>query len=145
MRRNFGQVKQYLETHFPELRGGKITGDNYPPPAFIELLTKILSLIQLAGILMVMLGTNVFSLLGMSYVPRWYDGVQKNGIQIAILVFLVLPKVLSSYVITGAFEIILDNDIVVFSKIATGRLPSWQDLVTPLVEAGLKRAEVSEA
>ena len=138
MRRNFLQVKQYLETHFPELRG-KITGDNYPPPAFVELLMKIMSGIQFAGIVFVMLGTNAFRLIGMNYVPSWYEDVSKNGVQIAIFVYLVLPKVLSSYVITGAFEVTLDNDITIFSKLDAGRLPQWQDLVNPLVEAGLTR------
>ena len=140
MRRNFIQVKQYLETNFPELRGGKITGDNYPPPPIVELLMKILSGIQFAGIVFVMLGTNAFRLIGMNYVPSWYEDVSKNGVQIAIFVFLVLPKVLSSYVITGAFEVTLDQDNLIYSKFETGRLPQWQDLVNPLVEAGLTRA-----
>ena len=102
---------------------------------------KILSGVQFAGIIFVMLGTNAFRLIGMNSVPSWYEDVSKNGVQIAIFVFLVLPKVLSSYVITGAFEVTLDNDIMIFSKLEAGRLPQWQDLVNPLVEAGLTRVD----
>ena len=45
---------------------------------------------------------------------------------------------LSKYLVTGAFEIILDGDNTIFSKLALGRLPQFADLVTPLSEAGLK-------
>ena len=54
----------------------------------VELLLKLLSGIQLFGIVMALLGSNVFSMLGFRQVPHWYYGVEKNGVQIAILVYL---------------------------------------------------------
>ena len=138
--RNFVQVRQWLEHNFPELRD-KITGEHYPPPPLVELLMKILSLVQLAGMAFVLLGTKVFSLLGMSYVPDWYETVNKNAIQIAIFVYLLLPQILSNQMVSGAFEIYLDGDHLIFSKIKTGRLPQYADLIDPLLKAGLKRAE----
>ena len=87
---------------------------------------------------MVFLGDKIFSLAGMSYVPSWYASVQKNGMQIAIFVYLLLPNMLSKYLVSGAFEIILDGQTI-FSKIETGRLPQFGDLVTPLINAGLKQ------
>lgn len=51
--------------------------------------------------------------------------------------YLLLPQMLSKYLVTGAFEVIMDQDITVFSKLATGRLPQMADLVDPLVKAGL--------
>jgi selT/selW/selH-like putative selenoprotein len=139
MKRNFAQVKQFLELNFPELRG-KITGDNYPPPPFAELLMKILSGVQLLGMAFAVLGSNIFSMLGMQYVPSWYNTVSKNGVQIAILVYLLLPQFLAKYMISGAFEVILDGDTVVYSKLAAGRLPQFADLLNPLLEAGLERS-----
>jgi len=100
---------------------------------------KIMSMIQMAGLLMVFLGDKIFALFGMSYVPSWYANVQKHGMQLAIFVYLLLPNMLSKYLVTGAFEISLDGEII-FSKIETGRLPQFGDLVTPLVNAGLKQA-----
>ena len=76
-----------MEDNFPEL-AGKVTGENYPPPPVVELLLKLLSGIQLFGIVMALLGSNVFSMLGFRQVPNWYYGVEKNGVQIAILVYL---------------------------------------------------------
>ncbi|KAL3935106.1 MAG: hypothetical protein SGBAC_009309 [Bacillariaceae sp.] len=129
------KVRHWLYANFPELQG-KVTGDNFPPPPMAELLLKFLNIFQMCGLLFVFLGDKIFSLFGMSYVPSWYGWVSKNGMQIAIFLYLLLPNVLSKYLITGAFEIILDGETI-FSKLQTGRLPQMDDLVAPLVNAGL--------
>lgn len=126
-----------MERNFPELRG-RITGDNYPPPPAVELLLKLMSLLQLCGIVMAVLGSSVFRLLGMRQTPAWYSKAEKNAIPLAIGLYLVLPQLLSKYLVTGAFEVVMDGGITIFSKLATGRLPQMADLVGPLVEAGLK-------
>mmetsp|Transcript_119666 Transcript_119666/g.335145 ORF Transcript_119666/g.335145 Transcript_119666/m.335145 type:complete len:132 (+) Transcript_119666:285-680(+) len=125
-----------MHQNFPEL-AGKVTGDNMPPPPLVELLLKLLSGIQLAGLVVVVLGRNVFSLLGLNTVPSWFQTIEKNGVQFAILVYLLLPQMLSKYLVTGAFEIELDGETI-FSKLQTGRLPQFADLVDPLVAAGLE-------
>jgi len=128
-------VKQWLESHFPELRG-KVTGNNFPPPPVVELLMKLLSGIQLLGILFSLFGPSLFTVFGFS-VPSWYSTLSKNGVQVAIFVYLLLPQILSKYIITGAFEIVLDG-VSVYSKIETGKLPEHIDLTGPLIAAGLK-------
>jgi len=127
-----------LYQNFPELQG-KVSGDNYPPPPIAELLLKIMSMIQLCGLLLVFFGEKVFRILGFGQVPSWYGSVQKNGMQLAIFVYLLLPNIISKYMVTGAFEIILDGETI-FSKLETGRLPQFDDLVPPLVNAGLTQA-----
>eukprot|EP00980_Cylindrotheca_fusiformis_P024293 scaffold11725_cov116-Cylindrotheca_fusiformis.AAC.2 len=124
--------------NFPELRG-KVDGDNYAPPPIAELLMKVLSVVQMLGLVVVFLGDNVFYLIGFNQAPAWFGTVKKNGIQLAIFVYLLLPNLLSKYLITGAFEIILDGETI-FSKLETGRLPQMGDLVEPLLRAGLKQA-----
>ena len=108
-----------------------------PPPPLVELLLKLLSGLQLGGLVVVVLGRNVFGLLGMRTVPTWFQSIEKNGVQLAILVYLLLPQMLSKYLVTGAFEIELDGETI-FSKLQTGRLPQYADLVDPLVNAGLE-------
>ena len=49
-RRNYQQVKGWLEGAFPELRG-HVTGGNYPPPPIVELISNFLSVFQLLGII----------------------------------------------------------------------------------------------
>lgn len=84
-----------------------------------------------------MLGASIFRLVGMSTVPTWYYTIEKNAMPLAIGIYLIFPQMLSKYLVTGAFEIVLDDTVMIFSKLATGRLPQVADLVNPLVEAGL--------
>jgi selT/selW/selH-like putative selenoprotein len=116
---------------------GNVTGGNYPPPPIIELLLKVLGFFQLCGIVLAMMGSSVFRIVGMSYVPAWYPSIEKNAVPIAIGLYLVLPQVLNSYTVSGAFEIVLNDSILIFSKLTTGRLPQVADLVNPLMDAGL--------
>lgn len=136
-KRNFVQVREWIHQNFPELKD-KVTGANMPAPPVVELLFKLLSFVQLAGLIVVIVGSNVFRLLGFSQVPTWYYSIEKNGFQLAIVVYLLLPQILSKYLVTGAFEIVLDGDNTIFSKLETGRLPQYADLVDPLVAAGLR-------
>lgn len=138
MKRNFAQVQRWMEHNFPELQG-KVSGANFPPPPLAELALKILGVVQMFGMAFALLGTNVFSLIGMSYVPSWYDGVRRNGVQIAIFIYLLIPQILSGYMVSGAFEISLDGELI-YSKLGTGRLPQFDDLVKPLLEKGLRQA-----
>ena len=103
----------------------------------VVLLLKLLNMIQLGGILFVVLGRNVFHLVGLRQAPSWYSTVEKNGVQLAIFVYLLLPQILSKYLITGAFEIELDGNTI-YSKLKTGRLPQYADLMEPLISAGLQ-------
>jgi len=90
------------------------------------------------GIVCAVMGENVFRLIGMQQAPTWYrDVVLKNPVPILIGLFLILPTILNGYVVSGAFEMMLDGTNVVFSKIATGRMPQAEDLIAPLTKAGL--------
>jgi hypothetical protein len=104
-------------------------------------LLKFLSGLQLLGIVVGVLGSKVFSILGLRQIPSWYYGVEKNGVQLAILLYLLLPQILSKYLVTGAFEIMLDGSNTIYSKIATGRLPQLVEILEPLVAAGLKQVQ----
>jgi selT/selW/selH-like putative selenoprotein len=128
-----------LEQNFPEL-AGRITGSNQPPPPLVELLSKLVGLLQVCGMVVGMVGARIFTMVGMRHTPSWYPTIEKNIIPIAIGLYLVVPQMLGKYSLTGAFEIVMDDDVVIFSKLATGRLPQLADLVHPLVEAGLKYA-----
>jgi len=94
---------------------------------------------QFAGIILVIMGDNVFRLIGMQRGPNWYyDIFMKNPVPIMIGLYIMIPSILNGYMISGAFEIVLDGNEKIFSKIATGRMPQANDLITPLTEAGLQ-------
>ena len=131
------QVRNWLEENFPELRG-KVTGENYPAPPLAELLMKILSVIQLMGMAFALMGENVFRLIGLARTPSWYtDIVTKNTVPLCIGLYLILPQVLNGFIVSNSFEIVLDGKETIFSKIATGRMPTAEDLLAPIVKAGL--------
>ena len=130
-----------MEHHFPELQG-KISGGNYPVPPTIELLSTILSIFQLTGIIIAITGDSLFQLFGRQTAPGWFQNVvMKNSIVIMIALYLIIPGYLNSYIVSGAFEIVLDETEIVFSKIATGRMPQAQELIASLTKAGLAYAE----
>jgi len=136
-KRNYLQTKFWLEENFPELRG-HISGGNYPTPPTVELVSNFLMVFQFLGIIFAVTGDGLFRIFGMRRAPAWYDEiVVKNGVPIMIFVFLVLPQILSSYVVSGAFELMLDGTDLIFSKIETGRMPQTSDLIAPLTKAGL--------
>lgn len=141
-KQNFLQVRTWLERTFPELRG-RVTGGEAPIPPIVELLFNILSMLQFAGILFVIMGDNVFRLIGMQRGPNWYyDIFMKNPVPIMIGLYIMIPSILNGYMISGAFEIILDGNEKIFSKLATGRMPQADDLITPLTEAGLQYIKI---
>lgn len=99
---------------------------------------KILSVVQLVGMAFALMGENVFRLIGLPRTPSWYtDVVAKNTVPLGIGLFLILPQILNGFSVSNAFEIILDGKETIFSKIATGRMPTAEDLLDPITKAGL--------
>jgi len=84
-----------------------------------------------------MMGENIFRLIGMSRSPSWYDDVvKKNSVPLCIGLYLILPQILNGFVVSNAFEVILDGKETIFSKIATGKMPQAEDLIDTLTKAG---------
>lgn len=138
-------MAQFLEENFPELRG-HVEGGNYPPPPLVEMLSNILSVIQLGGLAWIVMGGE--ALLGMvgyrNQMPGFYFTIQKYSVQFGIFLFLVLPQVLGKWRVTGAFELYLDGEEeAIYSKIATGAFPKGDDLVSLMAKMGLKQASTS--
>mmetsp|Transcript_25258 Transcript_25258/g.30534 ORF Transcript_25258/g.30534 Transcript_25258/m.30534 type:complete len:144 (-) Transcript_25258:297-728(-) len=136
MQRNFLQLKQFLETRFPELRG-KILGENYPPPPHAILLSNIVSGAQMFSMVAMLVGDGIWSYVPfMNGPPSWYYGVKANPVPALIGMFIIIPTMASSLITTGAFEVELDGNII-FSKIKMGRFPSGTEIVASLTKAGL--------
>jgi selT/selW/selH-like putative selenoprotein len=131
MRGNYVKVAEFLANSFPELQG-RIVGANYPVPPIVDLLATLVSFLQLAGLVwMVMGGESVLRLVGYrNQLPSFYYTIQKYGIQIGIFMFLILPQIVGKWKITGAFEIYLDGDQEIFSKLATGGFPKVRETVS---------------
>lgn len=139
------KVKGFLETQFPELRG-KITGGNYPTPPVLELLQNIVSLFQMVAMAWIVFGGEaVFRFIGFSTPPPIFYTIKEFGTQIAVGLFLLVPQLLARFSTTGAFEVVLDGQNVIWSKLAEGRFPSADELTNPLVTLGLAMAQVKSS
>lgn len=139
-------VAQFLQQKF----GSAVTveGGNYPPPPVVEMIGNLLWIAQGLGIAWLTLGGDrILNMLGLArtdahnrlILPAWYYQVHEYRVQIGIFLYLLLPQLLSKYMVTGAFEIYL-NDRQVWSKIAEGRFPTEEEIVRVLAAAGLKHA-----
>lgn len=67
-------------------------------------------------------------------------GFTEYGTQISIALFLLLPQLMNSFATSGAFEIVVDGDKVVWSKLQEGRFPNADELTNPLVQMGLQQS-----
>lgn len=136
------EVKRWLEQTFPELRG-KVTGGNYMPGEAVQLMLKLMTVLQLLGVALVLMGETFFSMIGIQRLPHWYQDVfKKNPVPIMIGLYIVLPQILNGYVVSGAFEVFLDGSELIFSKMATGAMPTVDDLLVPLTKAGLTAIQI---
>ena len=138
MKGNFNRMAKFLEESYPEFQG-RIEGGNYPPPPLAELLSNILSMVQLLALLYMFFGgERVLRMIGYRAIPHWYGTIQNNSLQIGIALFLVLPQVLAKFLITGAFEIYLD-ETKVWSKLDTGRFPQMDEIYNALAALGVQK------
>jgi selT/selW/selH-like putative selenoprotein len=139
MKRNFNSVRMFLEENYPELKG-RIGGGNYPPPPIVELLLKCVTAIQVLAMALMLFGDRFWtSVLRMRYVPSWYYPIKEYGFQCGLAVFFLLPQLLNQFVVTGAFEIIVDGNVG-FSKLETGRMPTAQEIQGIFEKLGMASA-----
>lgn len=135
MQRNYLQVKQFLETEFPELRGN-ITGGNYPPPEWAMQLMNVISVIHMITIAFFFFGDNLWTMFGFTTPPSWYRTCKQYPMQTLVTIFLIIPSFVQKYITTGAFEITCNGELL-FSKIQTGGFPNGVELIEAFKSFGL--------
>jgi thioredoxin reductase-like selenoprotein T len=134
MKGNFMQLKRFLESQYPELQGGKITGQTHPPTFMGEVIGAVTQFIWFGGIAILLGGAQIFSMLGMKE-PEWYDWMKANKGTVFIGLFI-MNNFGASMMTTGAFEVYLDNELI-YSKLQTGRMPTGPDITAALARVGL--------
>mmetsp|Transcript_11446 Transcript_11446/g.14415 ORF Transcript_11446/g.14415 Transcript_11446/m.14415 type:complete len:140 (+) Transcript_11446:356-775(+) len=135
MQRNYLQVKQFLESEFPELRGN-ITGGNYPPPEWALKLMNVISVLHMITIAFFFLGDGLWTMIGLSSPPSWYQTCKQYPVQTLVTIFLIIPSFVQKYITTGAFEITCNGELM-FSKIQSGRFPNGVELIEIFKNYGL--------
>lgn len=85
-----------------------------------------LNVFKLVFIALILGGITPFPSLGMT-TPQFYVWMTENKMHACLMIYFLSNAIESQLVSTGAFEIAL-NDVPVWSKLETGRIPSPPEL-----------------
>jgi len=123
-RKVYEQFAQAIQQKYPDLF---IEGDNYPPPPLRAYVAQFLTVAKMAIMLMVVMGQNPFAMMGWD-TPNIYAWALDNKLYATLMLFFLSNAIEGQMISTGAFEIAF-NDVPVWSKLDTGRIPSYQEIV----------------
>ena len=107
-----------------------IMGENYSPAHFRSLLARILSIIKITLLICLLFGRNPFPCLNIP-TPKVYLWALRNKMYACLMIFFLSNSIESYLMSTGAFEISID-DVLLWSKLETGRLPSNEEFIQML-------------
>lgn len=119
----FEQYAAVLQEKYPDVT---ILGDNYPPPIFRMQLAQVLGIGKLILIVLIIGNINPFVTLGLD-TPSVYNWFLQNKMYSCMMVYFLSNVLEGQLISTGAFEIAF-NDVPVWSKLETGRVPSPPEL-----------------
>lgn len=138
MKASYLRLREILQNEFPG-QWGSIQGDNYPSPEWTSYVGAAISAVQLFAMLVVMVGESIWTYVpGLQRPPEFYYKMKDNPALTIIMLFMVIPSYVQSFANTGAFEIYVDEKLI-YSKLATGRMPNVMEVVKALESTGLKR------
>nr|CAG4650487.1 EOG090X0DP2 [Sida crystallina] len=119
----FEQYSAILHEKYPSLM---VEGDNYPPPYYRLKFGQILGSLKLLLIVLVVAGINPFEYLGLQ-TPSVWMWTQDNKFYACLMTFFLCNAIEGQLISTGAFEIVF-NDVPLWSKLETGRIPQPPEL-----------------
>lgn len=128
----YEQFGRILLERYPELY---VEGDNYPPAMWKRVCAQIVSAVKF-----VVLGSVIFNqlwILQLVNIPQnTLNWITQNKIYACLMTFFLGNFVETQLLSTGAFEIYV-NDIQVWSKLRTGRVPAPGELMS-IISSQLK-------
>ena len=100
MQKYFFEVRNFIESQYPDFRGN-ITGANYPPPVHAQYIAQLTGIIWMVGIAFLLAGSQILALLGFSEpYPALFELMNKNKVGVFFALFI-LNNVGSSMLTTG--------------------------------------------
>ncbi|XP_054160368.1 thioredoxin reductase-like selenoprotein T [Oppia nitens] len=118
-KRAFDEYSHLISERFPQIN---IIGDNYSPGLIKNKVVQLLSVLKLVIIALLMANVNPFQLMGVPTPGVWFWMTQ-HKMYACLMLFFLSNTIESHLMSSGAFEIYY-NDVPVWSKITTGRIPS---------------------
>jgi len=121
----FEDYSHFLHQNFPKIN---VIGDNFPPPRPRQILASIIGTLKLVLIGLVVFGDNVNIWQTLNIAPPdIYVWASQNKMYACIMLFFICNTIEGQLISTGAFEISF-NDMPIWSKLQSGRLPNPNEL-----------------
>jgi len=129
MKKTYVELSRYIIQQFPDLKPADISGNMDEPPEFWVVASQITALLQIVGMAFVVLGDSLLEMIGLSkeQQPKWLESAKENRMAVFFGLFF-LNNFASSHLSTGAFEVAYNGEVV-YSKLATGRMPTVKDVI----------------
>lgn len=134
-RKAFEEYERILNEKYPELL---VHGRNFDPPGFNLFLQRAILVAKYLLMALIMSSFDIFAYFGMAQ-PQFWTWAIENKLFAIMMSFFFGNMLESQLMSSGAFEIVL-NDIPIWSKLATGRIPSPTELFQ-IVESHLEFTE----
>eukprot|EP00040_Diaphanoeca_grandis_P023098 m.125088 g.125088 ORF g.125088 m.125088 type:complete len:119 (+) comp29105_c0_seq1:267-623(+) len=110
-------------------------GEYYTPPQPRPLLAQIIQFLYMSLLLVMATGDTLFQSFGIP-TPSVFVHLRESQMAAMFFVYFVGNSLATGLMNSGAFEVTY-NDQLVWSKLETGRLPTWPELITGMQAAGL--------
>lgn len=141
-KKTFEDYVYILVEKYPQLN---IHGANYDPRGFSLYLSKIIFVLKIIMIVIIISSYDVFGAFGQQ-TPAWWKHLVDNKLYACMMIFFVGNMLEAQMVTSGAFEITL-NDVPVWSKLQTGRIPVPQELfqiIDSILQFSDKKPEIPD-
>ncbi|XP_011506116.1 PREDICTED: selT-like protein [Ceratosolen solmsi marchali] len=122
-RKVFEDYVNILRQRYPELQ---IDGENYNPPGANMIIAKGLGIAKILVIILIFSKINIFQWIGQPQ-PFWWQWCMDNRLYSCIMLYFACNATEGYLKSSGAFEINF-NDVPIWSKIDTGRIPQPHEL-----------------
>ncbi|XP_037958703.1 thioredoxin reductase-like selenoprotein T homolog CG3887 [Teleopsis dalmanni] len=122
-RKAFEDYLNLLSEKYPQIT---VTGSHYDPPGVNMYITKIIFVLKIFFIVVIVSSYDIFGAMGQQP-PAWWRHLLDNKMFACLMIFFVGNMLESQLVASGAFEITLNN-VPIWSKLQTGRIPAPQEL-----------------
>merc|ERR1712127_385897 len=123
-RNMFEQYSQMISARFP---GIKIIGENYAPSQSRIFIAQFIGAFKMVLIGLILFTFNPFDYVNMP-TPALYNWAKENKLYACLMTFFLSNAIETQLITSGAFEIYL-NDIQIWSKLQSDRMPHEKELM----------------
>lgn len=123
----FEEYSHRLRARYPQL---SIEGENFPAHPVRRYLASAFGILKIGLIILIVSGSNPFPALNLD-TPGFWTWAIENKVYSCLMLFFISNAIETQLLSTGAFEISL-NDMPVWSKLESGKVPRYQELVNIL-------------